>query len=622
MTTTTNTKTIPMGVSNTILTKAPRFFGSSLSILTELFQNSFRAKAENVQVIWEPEKRILIFKDDGRGCNPEDLIVVGGSGWDETSPAVDPAGIGVFSILRPEYCEKVTYRSKNWEMTLTPDDLTRAQANVKYFEWDIPGMTITIILTPKADFATKESIQRARGRYPMNVTWCSIPGGEIAVTTEPVLEALCTILNIEGVGALEIGKKDFSSYNVHFAVWQHAVLKSDALGKALGSAAAKHSSLAKHIFAHINCVLDVEPASGIRPKLPDRNDLINDHHLDAAAEKIVAQVMDYLLKPLRPELWPNDVNDRSYRITRKEGMEDQMSALDAVLTEIPDDAVIRKIVNVSMGTVQAIMHHFGYKRVSWDNIPEYSHFTIQDDGMQIEMEWESNGRYVRNIPIVAVSNEVLAQSLCSQGTYAMAERDVKDKVRIIGKRHAQDGLVAFARSIHVNGMPVQWLLNDDYDGHRWPKNKPGPLFFTSLSPAEFYKSVKSEAPDFSPWVSMVLWMLYRDGDIYEYAELESAEYELRLLDIADDLCQDSLAIGAPELLDMAQKKGAFSGALEELEEAERHLRYAHNRLANSYPEEEITRTIEHRYNSVLRLTKKIHKDINAMDKKLDEFMKE
>jgi hypothetical protein len=483
-------------------------------------------------------------------------------------------------------------------------------------------MTITITLTPKADFATKESIQRARGRYPMNVTWCSIPSGEIAVTTEPVLEALWTILNIEDVGALEIGKKDFSSYNVHFAVWQHAVLKSDALGKALESTAAKHSSLAKHIFAHINCVLDVEPASGIRPKLPDRNDLINDHHLDAAAEKIVSQVMDYLLKPLRPELWPDDMNDRSYRITRKEGMEDQMSALDAVVTEVADDAVIRKIVNVSMGTVQAIMHHFGYKRVSWDNIPEYSHFTVQDDGMQIEIEWESDGRYVRNIPIVAVSNEVLAQSLCSQGTYAMAERDIKDKVRIIGKRHAQDGLVAFAKSIHVNGVPIQWLLNDDYDGHNWSKNKPGPLFFTSLSPAEFYKSVKSEAPDFSPWVSMVLWMLYRDGDIYEYAELESAEYELRLLDIADDLCQDALAIGAPELLDMARKKGAFAGALKELEEAERRLRYAHNRLANSYPEEEITRTIERRCTSVLRLTKKIHKDINAMDKKLDEFMKE
>jgi len=37
MKTTTNSKTIAMGVSDVILTKAPRFFGSSKSILTELF---------------------------------------------------------------------------------------------------------------------------------------------------------------------------------------------------------------------------------------------------------------------------------------------------------------------------------------------------------------------------------------------------------------------------------------------------------------------------------------------------------------------------------------------------------------------------------------------------------
>lgn len=618
--TTTNTKTISMGVSDTILTKAPRFFGSSRSILTELFQNSFRAGAENVQVIWDPEHRVLTFKDDGRGCKPEDLIVVGGSGWDESSPAIDPAGIGVFSILRPEYCEKVTYRSKNWEMTLTPENLTRAQADVKYLDWDVPGMTITISLTQKADFATKESIQRARGRYPMNVTWYSIPGEEAAITTEPALEVVWTVLNIEGVGTLEIGKKNFSTYNVQFAVWQHAVLKSDALEKALENAAAKHSDLARHIFTHINCVLDADPVSGIRPKLPDRNDLINDHHLDTAAEKIVAEVMDYLLTPLRPEIWPNDVKDRSYRITRKEGMTDQVSAVDAIYMEVPEDAVIRKVVNVSTGAVHAIMRHFGYKHVSWDEIAEYSHYTIQDDGMQLEMEWESDGRYVRKTPIVTVSNEVLAQSLCSQGVYAEVKTGVKDKVRIVGKKRGDDGLVAFAKSIHVNGTRIQWVLNDDYDGYHRSADDPGPLFFTSLSPAEFYKNVKSEASEF--WVSMALWMLYRDGDIYEYAELESADYELRLLDIADDLCQDALAVGAPELLEMSRQKGAFAGALEELEDAERHLRYAHNRFANSYPEEEFTRTIERRYNSVLRLTKKIHKTISAMDKKLDEFMED
>ncbi|HKI53901.1 MAG TPA: ATP-binding protein, partial [Anaerolineales bacterium] len=486
--TTTNTKTIPMGVSNTILTKAPRFFGSSRSILTELFQNSFRAGAENVRVTWNPEIRTLEFKDDGRGCQPEDLIVVGGSGWSENSPAVDPAGIGVFSILRPEYCEEVTYRSKNWEMTLAPANLERAQVDVQYHEEQVTGMTITITLTPKADFARQESIQRARGRYPINVVWQELPKDEVAIMTEPVLDTVWMVMDIEGIGTLEIGKKNFPISNIQFAVWQHATLKSDALQKALESAAAKHSNLAKHVFAHINCVLDVEPASGIRPKLPDRNDLIDDNHLDVAAEKIVTEVMEHLLKPLHPGLWPNDVNDRSYKITLKEGMEDQMSALEAVLTEVPEDATIRKIINVGMGTVHAIMYHFGYKHVSWDEITEYSYYTVQDDGMQLEMEWQSDGRYVRSTPVMAVSNEVIAQSLCNQGVYAEVMKDVRDRVRILGKKRGDDGLVTFAKSIHVNGTRVQWLINDDSDNRRWAKDDPGPIFFTSLSPAKFYKS--------------------------------------------------------------------------------------------------------------------------------------
>ena len=59
MTTTTNSKTITMGVSDAILTKAPRFFGSPKSILTELFQNAYRAGAENILITWDPTTRNL-----------------------------------------------------------------------------------------------------------------------------------------------------------------------------------------------------------------------------------------------------------------------------------------------------------------------------------------------------------------------------------------------------------------------------------------------------------------------------------------------------------------------------------------------------------------------------------
>lgn len=91
--------TLNMGVSQSILKKAPRFFGSPTSILTELFQNSFRAGATKVDITWNKETRVFQFKDDGCGCKPEDLLVVGESGWGEDSPAVDPAP----RILRTGY---------------------------------------------------------------------------------------------------------------------------------------------------------------------------------------------------------------------------------------------------------------------------------------------------------------------------------------------------------------------------------------------------------------------------------------------------------------------------------------------------------------------------------------
>lgn len=621
MTTTANSKIIPMGVSDTILTKAPRFFGSSKSILTELFQNSYRAGAENIRITWNPETRLLEFTDDGRGCNPEDLVVVGDSGWDETSPAIDPAGIGVFSILRPEYCERVTYRSKNWEMTISPENLETAQAEVTYLEENMVGMAITITLTAKADFAKEHFVQKARGRYPMNVTWQELPREVTTVKAEPILDVAHWItLEVEDVGKLEIGKRNSFSSTQHFVVWQHAVINSGALRDALLNTSQKHSPLAHRIFQYINCVLDVDPRSGIRPKLPDRDDVIEDAHLDSAAEKIVAEVMDYLLKPLHPDLWPDRVNGYSY--PRIESDLEPVSKV--IFMEVPEDAVIRKVVSAGWGLQTEILSHFGYKEISWDELTSYSYSTVQDDGMTIEIEWDCLRHFVRNTPVMVVGNEVLAQSLCSQGVYAeinaKERQDKRDRIRVTGRIYKPDSLVAFAQKIIINGTAVQWLLNDDYD-----YRKKGPLFITSLSPAEFYKGVKAEDADSNLWVSLVVWQLYREGETYEYAELGEAEYDLRTSDIADDLCQDALAVGAPELLKMAQTKGAYENALRNLHQAARFMNEVENifgRIEQPDVQYDVTQDVQRLAKRTHSLTRKMGKKVKSMTDELDAFMNE
>ena len=244
--------------------------------------------------------------------------------------------------------------------------------------------------------------------------------------------------------------------------------------------------------------------------------------------------------------------------------------------------------------------------------------------MTIEIEWDCLRHYVRNTPVMVLGNEVLAQSLCSQGVYvevkAKERKDKRDRVRITGKIYKPDSLVAFAKKITVNGTPVKWLLNDDYD-----YQTKGPLFITSLSPAEFYRSVKAEDADSNLWVSLVVWQLYREGETYEYAELGEAEYDLHTSDIADDLCQDALAVGAPELLKMAQTKGTYENALRNLHQAARLMNEAENifgRIEQPDKQYDVTQDVQRLAKRTRSLTRKMSKRVKAMTNELDTFMDE
>lgn len=201
---------------------------------------------------------------------------------------------------------------------------------------------------------------------------------------------------------------------------------------------------------------------------------------------------------------------------------------------------------------------------------------------------------------------------------AQERKDKRDRVRITGKVYKPDSLVAFAKKIIVNGTPVQWLLNDDYD-----YRKKGPLFFTSLSPAELHRGVKAVEADSNLWVSLVVWQLYREGETYEYAELGEAEYDLRTAEIAEELCQDALAVGAPELLRTAQTKGAYENALRNLHQAARFMSEAGNMLGRiKQPDDQydITQYVQRLAKRTHSLTRKMGKTVKVMSSELDKFM--
>jgi hypothetical protein len=568
-----------MGVSQSILKKAPRFFGSPQSILTELFQNSFRAGAKTVTITWNKETRVLQFKDDGCGCKPEDLIVVGESGWGEGSLDVDPAGIGVFSILRPEYCEQVTYRSRDWGMVLSAENLERGQVDVYHFDEQAEGMTIEIVLTRKADFVSQGAVTLARGRYPMDVYWVETPKQREAIKPYELLNrSLWFTLKIKEVGTLEIGKH-YGVFDAQYVVWQHAVMKSETFEKALRKAAQAHSKLADGVFRHINLVLTVDPISGIRPKLPDRNDLIGDVHLDTACHKILKAVMKYMLKPLRPDLWPDRVGNYDFQ---PKGVNDERlkSPQQAIFMEVPKDAMIKKLLQDAWGVPQLIMEYYGYKAIVWDHMQSYNVGTVQDDGYQIEIEWDQVMNFVRNVPVMVVDSELVAESLCNQGIYAHV--DAKSTTEVVYKNLVTipHHMIAFAKEITVNGIPVNWLLYDSEPrmscSGDWDED---PIFVTTLSPLDFYKAIDHKNPDDDLYVSLVVWLLKNYGDIYQYASFEDdGEYVVKTGHIADELLQNALKIGAPRLVRKDEVRNALgeladmlSAARSKLQEAKEYM---------------------------------------------------
>src|SRR5215470_8343348 len=97
------------------------FTGDINEILSELFQNSARAGARNVQIT--TDDRGFIYQDDGRGLRDrsdfEALLKLGESGWDQSIEASqNPMGVGIHALLAHEEIESVTFSSNLLSLTI------------------------------------------------------------------------------------------------------------------------------------------------------------------------------------------------------------------------------------------------------------------------------------------------------------------------------------------------------------------------------------------------------------------------------------------------------------------------------------------------------------------------
>ncbi len=118
-------------------------FSDRLVLITELFQNSQRARAKKVDI--DIGNGSMSFKDDGLGSKtPGDILKLDYSNWESTDEGF---GIGLWSWLAIEGIQGIKIRSNKWAISLTVDKIfneNNLNAAVELGLEKIKGFEVTI----------------------------------------------------------------------------------------------------------------------------------------------------------------------------------------------------------------------------------------------------------------------------------------------------------------------------------------------------------------------------------------------------------------------------------------------------------------------------------------------
>ena len=331
-------KTLQMTCAPSLIEELPRMFGGMESILKELFQNSFRCGTTTlVEIEWDPDTHVLVFRDNGTGiAGPQALVTAGSTGWDEQH-VIDPAGLGVFSLLNDQICGQVEIisRSKDshWRMFLSPDSLrTKAAQYEDLALAKNTGLELTITLLPGVA-VRKDMVEVARALYPYMVIWKS--GNEKPVELLPI-DHIKSAINLETEVGQIMWQPRARGVSSHQVVWEFCPIESLVFSNALLKAADNHcfTRLALAI-AGGHCQWHIDPASKVRPRLPDRSELIDDSNLEKAASAILDALVNEvtILFNDASDSWPSLIKPRMFRSDLSETLGDNDWLVSGSLTE-------------------------------------------------------------------------------------------------------------------------------------------------------------------------------------------------------------------------------------------------------------------------------------------------
>ena len=337
----------------------------------------------------------------------------------------------------------------NWRLTVTPDVLVGGPAILSQLSSNgRTGLSVELHLAPEtADFHFPDLLRRARGYYPFRLVYQDEKGQEQVIPPQFEWEPDFVLALREGLFHWHHGTWRY--YRRKEAVWEYRPINSRVVADALAEAAKNHAypDLARALVDNSHYRWFVNPGCGVRPKLPDRNEILDDPALRKAAANIVEAVVKRVM-----DIWSEIVVD----------WPDHFRLSDVGRT-LPAPAE-----GIWMAHEERLARHLfpllGWKRVEYIE-PGSTHWYAIDegDGAYLERDEEIIIRYHRKAPVVA--SEALSLSLNLQGRPTSRSETAHDPpVAIRGFRGDPklSPYVALAEEVRVGeGMKVPWLLIPD-----------------------------------------------------------------------------------------------------------------------------------------------------------------
>ena len=409
-------------------------FGGWEARFREILQNAYRAGADRVDITVSDDGLSVAIRDNGHGsAHPGLLIFAGATGWDE-SQVIEPGGVGLFSLLNKTAVCRVEVESRGWRVALVPGQV-EAQQDIPVASGPVKDGTL-IRVTLKAPIGDlKTHVQVARGYYPFTLTF---NGEEIKPRPWSPHVELETPVGRVGWRANAAASKT--------PIWEYRPIYADMpFRDALVNAAHRHPQpkLAAALVSNGKVKWFVEPASGVRPRPPDRSALITDQALDRAAEIIVAALVEKVLDKVRPIVadWPDRLTNQQF-------------------AELP--GWVKPEIRPQL--LQAL----GWKYHRFPRPDTTYTYYVPDDGLYVENDYgETFDR--RAVPVADESLATTINALNALGVLdytACVEPDGLE-VRVIGPRQpklckdADAPLIALCKKVALgDGRPLPLLLLD------------------------------------------------------------------------------------------------------------------------------------------------------------------